>query len=587
MTRHLPLAVGLAALVALPACSPAVAPTRPAPSIGALSARPGATPTVLANPALAQRYAATITEADLAAHLYLFASDAFEGRETSARGQKLAAAYLASTYRRMGLTPKGNAPGTDPMAPERYLQPFSVYGQRLERALFTVVQGGQPTLTTTYGPGQENSDVLLGFGGSARTEGDVVFAGYGILDAEAGRDDFAGLPTSTEPQWLLVLDGEPMDNGRALLSADGAPTRWSREPFSKLRAALGTRRPIAGMLVVDGGGDGRPFATRSAAAAEASSRAVGNVSLNRPTAPGGGRATPPIVTVSESFANALLAPTGKTVADLRQQSLRAPVALPTASRLRAEVSRTVFEASTENVAAFIEGSDPALKDEVVVLSSHYDHIGINASAVGDQINTGADDDGSGTVGLLEIAEAFMAAKRDGHGPRRSLLFLNVTGEEKGLLGSAYYADVDPLVPLDRTVTNLNIDMIGRFDPTEPNKSENYVYVIGSNLISRELDSLNTAVNTAIGANIELSQRFNSKDDPNQFYRRSDHWNFGKKGIPFIFYFTGTHADYHQVGDEPQKIEYPRMARIARLVFGTAWQVANQDRRPAVSGTGFN
>ncbi len=255
--------------------------------------------------------------------------------------------------------------------------------------------------------------------------------------------------------------------------------------------------------------------------------------------------------------------------------------------MRAEVSRTVFEGSTENVAAMIEGSDPVLKNEVVVLSSHYDHIGINTAATGDQINNGADDDGSGTVGLLEIAEAFATAKRDGHGPRRSILFLNVTGEEKGLLGSAYYADVDPIVPLDRIVTDLNIDMIGRFDPTEPNKSENYVYVIGSNLISRELDSLNTAVNVAIGSNVELSQRFNSKDDPNQFYRRSDHWNFGKKGIPFIFYFTGTHEDYHGVGDEPQKIAYPRMARIARLVFGTAWQVANQDQRPVVSGTGFN
>lgn len=583
MTRTLLPAAGFGALLLASACS-STAPVVPVPST---PARPAVAPTVLADPTVAQRYAATITPDDLASHLYFFASDGMEGRETGTRGQKLAAGYLSTIYRRLGLAPRGTAPGTDPRAPERYHQPFAVYGQRLASATFTVVQGGQPSLVTTYGPGQQNTDAMIAFGGGARLEGPVTFAGYGIQEAGV-RDDFAGLPTTTDPQWLLVLDGEPMQNGRAMLSADGAPTRWSREPFSKLRAALGTRRPIAGLLVVDGGSaDGRPFAARVAAASDATQRSIGNLSLNAPQPGAPTRVSPPIVHVSEAFANALLAPTGKTVADVRAESQRGAYSLVTPSRLRSEVTRSVFNATTENVAAFLEGSDPALKNEVVVLSSHYDHIGVNPSLAGDQINNGADDDGSGTVALLEIAEAFAQAKADGVGPRRSILFLNVTGEEKGLLGSAYYADVEPLVPLENTVTNLNIDMIGRFDPTEPNRSENYVYVIGSNLISRELDSLNTAVNVAIGSNVELSQRFNSKDDPNQFYRRSDHWNFGKKGIPFIFYFTGTHEDYHGVGDEPHKIEYDRMARIARLVFGTAWQVANQDRRPAVSGTGFN
>src|SRR5690606_17616185 len=128
---------------------------------------------------------------------------------------------------------------------------------------------------------------------------------------------------------------------------------------------------------------------------------------------------------------------------------------------------------TENVLAFIEGSDPALKDEVIVLSSHYDHVGMDPLAAGDGIYNGADDDGSGTVAILEMAEAFVQAKRDGHGPRRSILFLNVSGEEKGLLGSAYYADTEPVFPLDQTVTNLNIDMIGRYDP-EREGSTDYV-----------------------------------------------------------------------------------------------------------------
>ena len=227
-----------------------------------------------------------------------------------------------------------------------------------------------------------------------------------------------------------------------------------------------------------------------------------------------------------------------------------------------------------------------LKDEYVVISSHYDHVGMNDSEE-DGIFNGADDDGSGTVSVLEIAEAFQKAKNDGNGPRRSVIFLNVSGEEKGLLGSAFYTDYEPVVPLEKTVTNLNIDMIGRIDPTHTGDTDDYVYIIGSNLVSQELHDINIRVNEIIGTDLDLNERFNSKDDPNQFYRRSDHWNFGKNNIPFIFFFTGTHDDYHGVDDEPDKIEYERMARIAQVIFGTAWQVANQDTKPEVTGQGFN
>jgi Zn-dependent M28 family amino/carboxypeptidase len=256
--------------------------------------------------------------------------------------------------------------------------------------------------------------------------------------------------------------------------------------------------------------------------------------------------------------------------------------------LSSTIAHESYKASTENVVAFLEGSDPVLKNEVVVISSHYDHIGMNATASGDQISNGADDDGSGTVTVLEIAEAFARAQADGYGPRRSILFLNVSGEEKGLLGSAYYADQQPILPLEQTVTNLNIDMVGRRDPTYPGtQPENYVYIIGSNLISKELHEINQQANTLTGLGMDLHERFNSKDDPNRFYARSDHWNFGKHNIPFIFYFNGTHEDYHGIDDEPEKIDYPQMANRARLIFATAWQVANQDQRPAVTGTGFN
>lgn len=553
-----------------------------------------ATPTVFANPKLVQQYQATITADDLAAHLYLFASDYFEGRETGTRGQKLAAYYLASQYRKMGLQPKGSAPAGSPRALEAYLQPFPVYGQRLQQATLTVKQGDQVLAQSLFGPNQQDGQAYLAFGGSEQNQGEVVFAGYGIQDDELGYNDFAALKEAgldVGGKWLLILRDEPLKDAETSLlkTADGKPSRWSRQSFDKLRAAIGSGFP-AGVLIVDDAGPRAEasVAERAAQAAAGIERSVGNLSLNPPK--GGGRSFPPVYNVSTAFANKLLAAGGKTVEQLQAQinaQLKPVVMALPGVTVESRLEKAVKEYSSENVVAFIEGSDPVLKDEVVVVSSHYDHIGVNAALEGDQINNGADDDGSGTVTTLEIAEAFMQAKRDGHGPRRSVLFLNVSGEEKGLLGSAYYADVAPAWPLDKTVTNLNIDMIGRFDPTHPTESEDYVYIIGSNLISQELHDINLRVNDVTGTRLELSERFNSKDDPNRFYARSDHWNFGKHGVPFIFFFTGTHEDYHQPGDEPHKIAYERMARIAQLIFATAWQVANQDAPPAVSGTGFN
>ncbi|MEM1128517.1 MAG: M28 family peptidase, partial [Bacteroidota bacterium] len=383
---------------------------------------------------------------------------------------------------------------------------------------------------------------------------------------------------------------EPLASAETSLlpTEDGAPSAWSTNLFQKIRAAFQAGAP-RGILIVGDTGPRAPesLAAEAAIAMEGAAKPQGSVSLEPPAA---GLAYPPLFVISSELADQLLASTGRTVAELKADidaDLQPTVLAVEDARVSSRLTFETVPLGTENVVAYIEGSDPVLKDEVVVLSAHYDHIGIKPGTEGDRINNGADDDGSGTVALLEIAEAFQTAKENGHGPRRSVVFLNVSGEEKGLLGSAYYADTEPLFPLEQTVANLNIDMIGRYDPTHPTGSENYVYIIGSNLISQELHDLNLRVNEVTGIGLELDERFNSKDDPNQFYRRSDHWNFGKHGIPFIFFFTGTHEDYHDVGDEPQKIDYDRLARITRLVFGTAWQVANQDDPPAVSGTGFN
>ena len=230
--------------------------------------------------------------------------------------------------------------------------------------------------------------------------------------------------------------------------------------------------------------------------------------------------------------------------------------------------------ASENVVAYIKGSEKP--DEVLIVSAHLDHIGISSDG---QINNGADDDGSGTVAILEIAEAFKLAANDGNGPKRSILFLHVTGEELGLYGSRYYTDVSPIFPLKNTVADLNIDMIGRIDPKHSD-NPNYLYLIGSDKLSTELHNISEAVNKKY-FNMEFDYTYNDDNDPNRFYYRSDHYNFAKNNIPVIFYFNGTHADYHKPTDTPDKIDYDMLEKRTRLIFTTAWELANRDKRIVV------
>ncbi|MGJ8745854.1 M28 family metallopeptidase [Polaribacter sp.] len=224
---------------------------------------------------------------------------------------------------------------------------------------------------------------------------------------------------------------------------------------------------------------------------------------------------------------------------------------------------------SENVLAFIKGSEKP--DEIVVVSAHLDHVGMKDG----EIYNGADDDGSGTVALLEMAQAFNMAAKNGKGPKRSILFLHVTGEEKGLLGSKYYTE-NPIFPLANTVCNLNIDMVGRVDDAHK-ENPNYVYLIGSDKLSANLHALSEEMNTKY-TNIALDYKYNDENDPNRFYYRSDHYNFAKHNIPIIFYFNGTHADYHKASDTPDKINYEMLEKRTRLVFHTAWEVANRTER---------
>lgn len=224
---------------------------------------------------------------------------------------------------------------------------------------------------------------------------------------------------------------------------------------------------------------------------------------------------------------------------------------------------------SENVLAYIEGSEKS--DEIIVISAHLDHVGVEKGA----IYNGADDDGSGTVAILEIAEAFQRAQMEGNGPKRSILFLHVTGEEKGLLGSRYYTE-NPIFPLANTIANLNIDMIGRIDERHL-ENPNYIYLIGSDKLSSELHVISEETNKKY-IQMDLDYKYNDDNDPNRFYYRSDHYNFAKVNIPIIFYFNGTHEDYHRPTDTPDKINYELLESRTRLIFHTAWELANREDR---------
>ena len=227
--------------------------------------------------------------------------------------------------------------------------------------------------------------------------------------------------------------------------------------------------------------------------------------------------------------------------------------------------------ASQNVVAFIEGSEHP--EEIIIVSGHLDHLGTSAEAT----YYGADDNASGTAALMEMAQAFAIAKKEGHGPKRSILFLHLTAEESGLLGSNFYVK-HPVYALENTVVNLNIDMIGRVDQVYKEKQdENYIYVIGADRLSTELHYISEAANTWF-TNLKLDYRYNEEDDSNRYYYRSDHYNFAYQGIPVIFYFNGEHEDYHKPTDTPDKINYALLQKRTQLIFATTWYIANSEHR---------
>ena len=270
--------------------------------------------------------------------------------------------------------------------------------------------------------------------------------------------------------------------------------------------------------------------------------------------------SPQLYTISPAVASAITgqASTGST----NIRSFDAQVLL--------ETRKSTINLQSSNVVGVLPGTD--LKDQYLFITAHYDHLGKRGDSV---IYYGADDDGSGTVGIMEIAEAFVKAKAAGKGPRRTLVFMAVSGEEKGLWGSSWYAE-HPLFPMDKTTADLNIDMIGRSDTTRKGDTTNYVYVVGDDKLSSDLRKISEGANKKY-TRLDLDYKFNDPNDPTRIYFRSDHYNFARKGVPIIFYYDGMlKGDYHKPTDTPDKINYPLLARRAQLVFYTAWEMANRN-----------
>jgi hypothetical protein len=469
-------------------------------------------------------------------------SDALQGRETSYPGQKLAADYIADHFKSLGLKPIGDN-GT-------YLQHYDV-------ELSRVCNESKITVKT---PGTLDSfswlkDFYAFGGGETSVHGSVAFAGFmdNVIDDS--------MKSKLDGKVVMVFSGQrraPNDTVSAQL--------FRRIPqFRPDPAAAAT------IIIMDN--DGPASFTRLSAQLAAFGILKGRMQLKGEEASRPIRATPLMFFASPSIAEAILKPQGKSLEGIRAMAFKDSIFTPlTFDDAIISINTSVVneERHAENVVGLLEGSDPVLKKQVVVFSAHFDHLGVGENGA---IYHGADDDGSGTSMVMDLALAF---SKNPVRPKRSLLFLTVSGEEKGLLGSSYYT-THPIVPLDETIADFNTDMIGRMDTSHERTSNvPYTYMIGSGKISTELDSVLQVANKET-ENIQLDYTYDSPNDPNHFYSRSDHYNFAKRGVPVAFFFTGVHADYHRPTDTVDKILFDRIVKIGHLVYYAGWKTANFNR----------
>lgn len=504
-----------------------------------LSAQSLPAPTQAPSKAAMQKAMESLSALDLKSHLTFLASDELEGRETGKHGQRVAAQYIASHFMRLGLKPGVEG--------KSYFQEFKVADIDLSN---TDIKLGKEKFE--YRKDYFSSDI---YNTPEALTGDWLYVGYGLT--EEGYDNLKG--ASVEGKNVLVLAG---DKGvKEEMGVRGLIGKWM-ETGGKLREA-GAKSVWMAM----------PDSIYDAFSVYGKSAGLSLISNEPPKAA--------VFIMNQKMANALLKAGNKSLSYSNSiKSLSASDVVPSTDfskmKLQYAIKKNIKETKSSNVLGYLEGTDK--KNELLVITAHYDHLGLKEN--GDVYN-GADDDGSGTVTVLELAEAFSKAAAEGNRPRRSILFMTVSGEEKGLWGSEFYTD-NPVYPLENTIADLNIDMIGRIDKNYEGAkdSANYTYLIGSDKLSSELDAINKKMNDDY-THLVLDYKYNDPDDPQRFYYRSDHYNFAKNGIPVIFYFTGVHKDYHQTTDDVYKINFNKMVTIGRLVFATAWELANREGRIVV------
>ena len=462
------------------------------------------------------KYASTITSEELKQHLSVIASDEYEGRETGRKGQKMTADYLKNEFIKDGVKPGNNGD---------YFQYFNLV-QTNKPIAGLKIHGN----TYSYMKDFYFFQSYANFSNFTTDASNIYPIANGIIEGE--RNDYGDKDYKGK---TLIINIDKQENF----------DEWTWRKKLELAKEKGAERVFFTSSKYESNLERLTHFLEGSTMKLASATSKKSESI-------------PFFFISSKLERELLKETEVT----KNQSDFNKVYFAMISKNE--------EITSTNVLGFIEGTDPELKNEIIVITAHYDHLGIKDGLV----YNGADDDGTGTVALLEIAEAFQKAKNDGNGVKRSILIMPVSGEEKGLLGSSYYAD-NPIYPLANTVVDLNIDMIGRLD--ENHTKPDYVYLIGADKISQELHDVSAATNkTYIGLNLDYT--FNDENDPNRFYYRSDHYNFARKGIPVIFYFSGVHEDYHKATDEIDKIMFDKVETITRLVFHTAWEIANKPKR---------
>ncbi|MEO6489024.1 MAG: M28 family peptidase [Ferruginibacter sp.] len=488
----------------------------------------------------AVKYAATITAKELQDRLTVLASADMQGRETGTEGQRKAAAYIENEFKSIGLKLAVGMTG--------YQQFYPLYKDSTLKVKLEI--GKEAEYGKDYVVPANNNET-----GEFKSDR-LVFAGYGIEDSSY--TDYASV--DVKGKVVVMFLGEPKIEGKYLVSGTGHSSVWTFPGLSK-KLSLAASKGAAGVLVIN---PMQPvFNTKV-------SESTKKTNLYYPK--GSTEKFSNYAIISHEFAKYLLGDNADSLMSLAKSSSRFPHTFIPERSIKTKYKyiedRILIEAS--NVIGIIEGTDK--KDEYIFLTGHYDHLGMKDG----KIYYGADDDGSGTIAVIQMAAAFAKAKADGNGPRRTLVFMTVSGEEKGLWGSEYYSD-NPVYPLEKTSVDLNTDMVGRTD-TERQTSDtlNYVYVVGHDKLSSDLPVINEGVNKQF-TNLVLDYKFDDPNDPNRIYFRSDHYNFARKGVPVLFFYDGMlKADYHRTTDTIDKINWTLYEKRVHMIFHTAWEMANRE-----------